>query len=200
MVKQWTPEERASQSAKMKASHAAKRGTEPPVPAAPADDDEPSANPLPTDIIDDPSPSATPPTTPRAGRRSSPPARPAPAATAPPTFDISTLVSDLTSLPLEQLSYDDCGTLLNTLSAASTAVATARRLKQESLAAGTHRAPCTTCGRQIDISKPGGFQILTVRDEHWQPKNVYFCSQSCLLAQNMPSRAKTQKRMAGDTA
>lgn len=109
---------------------------------------------------------------------------------------VSTLVAELSSLPVDSISYDDCGTLLNALSAASTAIALARRQKQEQLAAGSHRAPCSTCGRMIDISKSGGFQILTERDEHWQPRNVYYCSQNCLLAKNMPSHRV--KKLPGD--
>jgi hypothetical protein len=106
------------------------------------------------------------------------------------------LIDALQSLPPDQLSYADCGLLLNALSSCSTAVALARRQKQESLAAGTHTAPCNTCGRPIDISKSGGFQILTERDEHFAPINRYYCSQNCLLAKNMPSHRP--KKLPGD--
>ena len=32
-----------------------------------------------------------------------------------------------------------------------------------------------------------------VRDEHFAPQNVYFCSQNCLLARGMPSHAKSER-------
>ena len=109
-------------------------------------------------------------------------------------YSIQTLLRDLEAIPLDAISYSDCGSLLNALSACSTAVALARRQKQEQLEAGSHRAPCKTCGRMIDISKPGGFQILTERDEHFMPRNNFYCSQNCLLARNMPSHARSTPR------
>jgi hypothetical protein len=105
-------------------------------------------------------------------------------------FSVASLVSELELIPLASVSYADCGTLLNALAVCSTAVALARRQKQEQLEAGTHRAPCKTCGRMIDISKPGGFQILTERDQFHMPMNSYYCSQNCLLARNMPSHSR----------
>jgi hypothetical protein len=178
MPTEWTPERRAQQAEAMKKIHAAKREK-----AAPAPDINPPAN---DGLV------LPPPPLPRH-------ARAAPAdvvSTDAPTFDISLLIADLESLPIDQISYASCGSLLNALSAASTAIALRRRQAQEQLDAGTHRAPCATCGRLIDISKPGGFQILTERDEHFQPRNVYYCSQNCLLAKNMPSHRV--KRIAGD--
>lgn len=117
----------------------------------------------------------------------------------------TSLVDQITSIPVDSISYEECGTLINACSAAISALSLARTRKQEQLDAGTRRAPCATCGTQIDITKPGGFQILTVRDEHFQPKNVYFCSQVCLLSKNMPSHAKAEserlrKQRAGATA
>ena len=103
------------------------------------------------------------------------------------------IIGSLEELDLDELTYQETGELLNALSAASTKIAVARRLKQEQLEAGTHRAKCQTCGRWIDISKPGGFQILTMRDEHHMPQNVYFCSQVCLLSQNMPSHREQER-------
>lgn len=144
-------------------------------------------NPLPTDIVEDPKPKKVAPV--------KLPERLAPGKITV-TFNSAFLIGELNNIPLEQLSFEDCGLLLNALSSASTKIATTRRERQEQLAAGTHRAPCATCHRPIDITKSGGFQILTVRDEHWQPKNVYFCSQNCLLGRNMPSHRV--KKLPGD--
>lgn len=102
------------------------------------------------------------------------------------------LIEHITSIPVDSISYDECGSLINACSAAIQSLSLARTRKQEQLEAGTHRAPCATCGKAIDITRSGGFQILTVRDEHFQPKNVYFCSQVCLLSKNMPSHAKAE--------
>lgn len=188
MPTEWTPERRQQQSDAIKRRNAEKRSDAlaapppPPMPDPPTDDPNPAVNP---DLV-----------------RSEPSApRPARAARIAPTtkpmdtvpYDVALLIADLSTLPLESIPYVSCGDLINACSAAITALSTARRLKQESLEAGTHKAPCSTCGRTIDISKPGGFQILTVRDEHFQPKNVYFCSQNCLLARNMPSHAKAER-------
>lgn len=123
---------------------------------------------------------------------SAPAALPAPPAEA----DITILVQELESVPLEALTYEQCGTLLNLLSQASTSIALCRRQRQEQLAAGTMTTPCETCKRPIDITKSGGFQILTIRDEHFQPRNVYFCSQNCLLGRGMPSHRT--KKLPGD--
>ena len=90
--------------------------------------------------------------------------------------------------------YADCGILINALSKAITDTTLARRQKQEQLDAGTQRAPCSTCGKMIDISKSGGYQILTERDEHFQPRNVYYCSQNCVLAKNMPSYREHERQ------
>lgn len=188
MPTEWTPERRAQQSAKMKESHAARRNTATAVGGAGADLPLPVNPPTTDDVVPESAP--TPP--PSRARRSSISSKPIDNI----AFDIGPLVADIAALPLDAVSYADCGLLLNALSAASTLIATARRQKQESLDAGTHRAPCATCGRPIDISKSGGFQILTERDEHFQPRNVYYCSQNCLLAKNMPSHRP--KRSPGD--
>lgn len=111
----------------------------------------------------------------------------------PPKVESSKeLIEKISAISVDEISYDECGQLINACSAAISALSIARTRKQEQLDAGTRRAPCTTCGTKIDITKSGGFQILTIRDEHFQPKNVYFCSQNCLLARNMPSHAKAE--------
>ena len=106
------------------------------------------------------------------------------------TFNAADLISRLNAIPLDTITHVDCGLLLNALSVASTAVANSRRQRQEQLEAGSHRAHCATCDRPIDISKAGGFQILTERDQFHMPINRYYCSQNCLLARNMPSHAR----------
>ena len=122
----------------------------------------------------------------------------APVAVSPaaPSFDATSLVEYINDIPLYQLTFDDCSLLLNTFSAASTLIATTRRERQEQLDAGTSQAPCATCKRPINITKSGGYQILTVRDEHFQVKNIYFCSQNCLLGRDMPSHRA--KKLPGD--
>jgi len=117
----------------------------------------------------------------------------------------SSLIHELANIPIDEISFDDCGAIINACAAATQTLSAARTRKQEQLDAGTRRAPCTTCGRMIDITKSGGFQILTIRDEHFQPRNVYFCSQNCLLSRNMPSHAKAEserlkRQRAGATA
>lgn len=97
------------------------------------------------------------------------------------------LILTLKTLDTEAMTYEQTGELLNTLNAVTTLVGIARRRKLEALDESTHRRPCTTCGRMIDISKPGGFQILTERDEHFHSVNRYYCSVNCVLAKNMPS-------------
>ena len=171
MPKEWTQERRDAQAKAMRERHAVRRNQQA--------DPNPAAN---DDIVREPSSSVRPPRSPHVA--------------ASAAFEVSFLVAELESMPIDSISYADCGTLLNALSAASTAVALRRRQAQEQLTAGTHKAPCNTCGTKIDISKPGGFQILTERDEHFQPVNRYYCSQNCLLAKNMPSHRV--KRIAGD--
>jgi len=188
MATEWTLERRAQQSAKMKEAHAAKRDA---APSTAADPPAPIVNPPTTDDV---VPEATPVPKPRRAKPDTVVGKAVPKEIW--VDGVKTLILQLESLPLDRVSYADCGLLLNALSVASTALANARRQKQESLDAGTHRAPCKTCGRPIDISKSGGFQILTERDEHYQPRNVYYCSQNCLLARNMPSHRV--KRLPGD--
>jgi hypothetical protein len=186
MPNDWTPERRAEQSAKMKKSHEARRAATP-EPAAVAETLTPVVNPpVNEDIVRDSEPA--PRRTPRRSDNAVPQSL-----ISSKSIDTADIISILQSLPLDSMSYADCGTLINALNAATTALALARRQKQEQLEAGTHRAPCATCGRAIDITKSGGFQILTERDEHWQPRNVYYCSQSCLLSKNMPSRTKQKE-------
>jgi hypothetical protein len=189
MPKQWTPEERAAFGEKMRALKAAHAANPPAAVASPP-------------VVNEAVP--VPPPRPRTTRDRG--AKPKPSPALPPQHPVganrvANLCGDLSSLPLEALSFEQCGQLINACSAAITALSTARRLKQEALDAGTHKAPCSNCGRMIDITKSGGFQILTVRDEYHQPKNVYFCSQNCLLARGMPSHAKqTPKQKTGATA
>lgn len=181
MPRQWTTEARQQLGERMKALHAARRekkqleATDPVAHTAPP-------NPIATDVIVTPRPKPA-------------PKRPAAEVVTPtsPVF-VQSLITDLAAIPHETITFEECGSLLNALSKASTDVALTRRQRQEQLDAGTHRAPCKTCGRMIDISKPGGFQILTERDEHWMPRNSYYCSQNCLLARNMPSHAKSTPR------
>lgn len=174
MPRTWTPEQRKIQGEKMRATLAAKRAAQniPP-------------NPIATDVVE--------PSTPVPIKRL-PSAKPTPGASNSPQFSATSLIKQLESIPLDLVSYSDCGLLLNALSAASTGVALARRQRQEQLEAGTQRGTCKTCGRSIDISKSGGFQILTERDEFHMPMNSYYCSQNCLLARNMPSHAKSTPR------
>src|SRR5882762_9238220 len=171
MPREWTIEQRKAFGEKMKQKRAAAKQAS----TAP--------NPIATDVIE-PTPIRKPPPKPP---RPTPPPHPEPE---PKPADAAKLISQLEAIPLETITYADCGLLLNALSAASTAVALARRQRQEQLEAGTQRAPCKTCGRMIDISKAGGFQILTERDEFHMPRNSYYCSQNCVLARNMPSHAK----------
>jgi hypothetical protein len=174
MPRIWTPEQRAAFGEKMAAKRAAKRAHGNSAP-----------NPIATDVL--PSPAKKP--------RAIPRPTPIPTISVKKVeYKVTDLISDLESIPLPDVSYSDCGLLLNALNVCSTAVAQARRQKQESLDAGTHRAPCKTCGRMIDISKSGGFQILTERDQFHMPINSYYCSQNCLLARNMPSHAKSTSR------
>jgi hypothetical protein len=171
MPRVWTPEQRVAFGEKMKAKRAAKRGE--------------VANPIATDVL------------PQPAKKPRVISKPAPTHTvliAKVAYKVLDLINELESIPLTDVSYSDCGLLLNALNVCSTSVAQARRQKQESLDAGTHRAPCKTCGRMIDISKSGGFQILTERDQFHMPINSYYCSQNCLLARNMPSHAKSTPR------
>jgi len=142
-------------------------------------------NPIATDVVVPPIKTAT-------TRRLQP--RTTPIAPTPSDFSATSLIKKLEAIPLATVTYADCGLLLNALSAASTGVALARRQRQEQLEAGSQRATCKTCGRQIDISRSGGFQILTERDQHHMPCNSYYCSQNCLLARNMPSHARQTSR------
>ncbi|SRR6266403_2513084 len=176
MPRQWTPEARAALGARMREVHAARKAAKNGEVAA-------ALNPIATDVL--------PPVI--ADKKVAKPkivSKPIPA----PVISVSELIHQLESVPLESVAYSDCGLLLNALSACSTAVALARRQKQEQLEAGTSRAPCKTCGRMIDISKAGGFQILTERDEFHMPRNSFYCSQNCLLARNMPSHARQTPR------
>jgi hypothetical protein len=176
MPRQWTEAERAAISEKMRAKWVERKAQK----SAPP-------NPIATDVVD-----PTPIRKPKPRPKPTPPPPPEPET--PPDFSVPVLIEQLESIPLGSVSYSDCGLLLNSLSSCSTAVALARRQKQEQLEAGTSRAPCKTCGRMIDISKAGGFQILTERDEHHMPRNSFYCSQNCLLARNMPSHARQTPR------
>jgi hypothetical protein len=187
----WSPEARAAFGAKMKAISAAKKSNGKPTPAptpSPLDLDAaaPVLNPISTDIVKHPPPER------RAGHSKL--VVKDHKIVAEKTFSVSDIIARLESIPLGDVAYADCGLLLNALNVASTAVALARRQKQEGLEAGSHRAPCKTCGRMIDISKSGGFQILTERDQFHMPQNSYYCSQNCLLARNMPSHARQTYR------
>ncbi|MBO0887660.1 hypothetical protein J2P12_01015 [Candidatus Bathyarchaeota archaeon] len=173
MPRTWTPEQRKELAERQKQRWAEKKSK----PPAAAQELEQQLNPIANDVLPEKKQRLKP---------ASPPPPPQPTA----LFSTATIISQLESIPLQSVSYADCGLLLNALSACSTKVALARRQKQEQLEAGTHRAPCKTCGRMIDISKSGGFQILTDYDDHRMMVNVYYCSQNCLLAKNMPSHAR----------
>jgi hypothetical protein len=190
-----TPEEKAAWAKKMhdakerrKAERAASPST-PPAPSAPAHPDSAACPEATVSVVESslPAPRHRPARLPRAPVAPPPPAEP---------YDPSTLIDELTRLPLDAIAYDACGSLINACSSAIAALAAARTRKQEQHLAGTHTVPCTTCSRPIDITKSGGFQILTERDEHFQPTNRYYCSQNCLLARNMPSHRV--KRLPGD--
>jgi hypothetical protein len=169
MPRTWTPEQRQELAERMRQAHAARQ-------EARAD----NVNPIANDVVIPPVAIAKP-------HR----LQPAPSPAMPKSeFSAESLIKQLEAIPLATVTYSDCGLLLNALSAASTGVALARRQRQEQLEAGSQRAICKTCGRTIDISKSGGFQILTERDEHHMPRNGYYCSQNCLLARNMPSHAR----------
>jgi hypothetical protein len=172
MPRTWSPEQRAELAERQKARWAKKRTES----AIPTDQLNPVAN----EVLLEPN---SPPERLRPKRLEKVPLIPADS-----PLD---LIRQLENFAVDKATYQDCGLLLNALSAATTRIALARRQKQEQLEAGTHRAPCKTCGRMIDISKPGGFQILTERDEHFMPRNTYYCSQNCLLARNMPSHARS---------
>jgi hypothetical protein len=172
MPRQWTPEQRAAFGEKMKAKRDAKRANGHSV--------EVELNPIATDVI---KPTVGP-------RKLKLPKLPTPEAPLPDRHYTTELIRELEAVPLDSINYADCGLLLNALNVCSTAVALARRSKQEQLEAGTHRMPCKTCGRMIDISKAGGFQILTERDQFHMPTNSYFCSQGCVLQRNMPSHQR----------
>lgn len=196
MARDWSPESRAAFGDRMRQVAATRKTRPKPANGASATTTtEPAAatdvpNPIATDVVE-PTPIRKPPKP----RPPVPPPPPEPdPGEPPPNYSTADLISRLESIPLATLPYADCGLLLNALSACSTAVALARRQKQEQLEAGTHRAPCKTCGRMIDISKAGGFQILTERDEFHMPRNSFYCSQSCVLARNMPSHAKQTSR------
>jgi hypothetical protein len=175
MPRQWTPEQRKELGEKIRAAKAAKKlGVQTVV-----------INPIADDLVTTPRPRSA-----ILRRQVTTPAE----GPGEPDGLVNGLLTALVAIPLETISYDDCGRLLNAFSVASTSVAQARRQRQEQLEAGSHRAICKTCGRPIDISKSGGFQILTERDEHFMPINRYYCSQNCLLARNMPSHAKSTPR------
>jgi hypothetical protein len=175
MPRSWTEDQKKAFGEKMRALRAAKK-------VAPAVEVDAQLNPVADDIVVAPIP--------RVRKVKAPAVGPV----LEKAFTPTDLIYQLEHIPLDTVTYPDCGLLLNALSAASTAVALARRQRQEQMEAGTHRAACKTCGRMIDISKSGGFQILTERDEHHMPQNVYFCSQNCLLAKNMPSHARQTPR------
>ncbi len=175
MPRIWTPEQRLEFGQKMAAKRAAAKANTQPV-----------ANPIATDVL--------PPVPVKRSRAIPKPTSITTKSIDKISYSASRLIRELESIPLDSVSYADCGLLLNALNVASTAVALARRQKQESLEAGTHRMPCKTCGRMIDISKAGGFQILTERDQFHMPQNSYYCSQNCLLARNMPSHARSTPR------
>lgn len=178
MARTWTPEQRQELAERQKQRWAERKEKSEPVEAA--TEFEAQLNPIANDVLPPPSPKT----------RRLTPAPPPVVTKLAPQFSVTAVIAQLESLPLSSVSYSDCGTLLNALAKCSTDVALARRQKQEQLEAGTHRAPCKTCGRQIDISKPGGFQILTERDQFHMPMNSYYCSQNCLLARNMPSHSR----------
>jgi hypothetical protein len=174
MPRSWTEDQKKAFGEKMRALRAAKR-------AAPQAEVETQLNPVANDVVVAPIPRA---------RKM----KPVEEVVKRASFTPQDLIHQLEKIPFDTITYPDCGILLNALSAASTAVALARRQRQEQMEAGTHRALCKTCGRMIDISKSGGFQILTERDEHHMPQNSYYCSQNCLLARNMPSHARSTPR------
>lgn len=182
MPRQWTPEAKAAVGERMRQRWAERKAK-----ATPQVSNETQ---LPNPIADDVLPPAPKPV--RKKHKSDIVSVPPPSATELPV--VTEIIDTLETIPLESISYSECGLLLNALSVCSTAVALARRQKQEQLEAGTSRAPCKTCGRMIDISKAGGFQILTERDEFHMPRNSFYCSQNCLLARNMPSHAKQTPR------
>ena len=181
MPRQWTPEQRKELGERMRAARAAKK-----LQAA-----EEVVNPIANDVVA-PTPVAVAPKPVKPVEK--PVTSGAKSAPHKPAFSAAHLIAQLEAIPLDQITYPDCGLLLNVLSATSTKVALARRQRQEQLEAGSHRAPCKTCGRIIDISKSGGFQILSGRDEHHMMVNFYYCSQACVFAQNMPSHARSTPR------
>src|ERR1700757_2535065 len=171
MPRSWTEDQKKAFGEKMRALRAAKKARD--LRAAEFhSDDEAQLNPVANDVVVAPIPRV---------RKM----KPVEEVVKRASFTPQDLIHQLEKIPLDTITYPDCGLLLNALSVASTAVALARRQRQELMEAGTHRAPCKTCGRMIDISKSGGFQILTERDEHHMPQNSYYCSQNCLLARNM---------------
>jgi hypothetical protein len=129
-------------------------------------------------------------------RRPGRPRKSTPVEEIPRPADIQALLEMLGNLPdiLPQASYADCGHLINALSRATTDTVLARRQKQEQLEAGSQMAHCTTCGSKIDISKSGTFQMLTERDEFFQPINRFYCSANCVIAKNLPSLAKEREK------
>lgn len=102
----------------------------------------------------------------------------------------SALVLAIKSVNYDALSYDAVCELLTAYREGFDRAGEVRRQKQEQLQASSLRAPCNTCGRQIDISKSGKFQIRTVRDQFFQPMNVYYCSQECVLAENLKGKER----------
>jgi len=180
MPRQWTEAQKLARSEAYKKKALEAKAISPEAQADP--------NPMPDDVVESPTP------------LHSPRVKPQPH---PSTFNVSSVVSILESIPLESLTFEDCAPLINACSSTITAITATRRQRIEQMQAAEHVAICynPNCKKRIDISKSGGFQIRTERDELHMPVNRYYCSQNCLLYGAAPSHAKqTPKVKTGATA
>ena len=136
-----------------------------------------------TDLV--PSPSSK--------RKRHPSVKPDPEPASPPsspTFDTSSFILSLDALPADSLTFDEISTLMTAMTRNYDRFGVIRAQKHAALEEGSHLALCTTCGRKIDISKPGGYQIQTRRDAHFMPYNAYFCDVNCILSENLRGKRR----------
>jgi hypothetical protein len=91
------------------------------------------------------------------------------------------LPSLLDSMKFDKLSRAEVGRHMNSIRSAYDRCGQALKDSNARYESEVGIVPCRTCRKQIDIRKPGGYQVRTEYNEQHQLENRYWCSQECLL-------------------
>jgi len=105
---------------------------------------------------------------------------------------VDLVLQGIKDMPWEEITYDQVTQLLIAFREGNDKAGEWRIKKHEQMEAANHFAPCQTCGRKVDISKSGAFQVRTVRDQFFQMMNVYYCSANCVIAENLKGKERTK--------